>query len=383
MGNRDMPDSYVYRDGKKLRCGYTTGACAAAAAGAAAQTLLTGDMPARTVLHLPGGQTLALATELISESTGRVSCGVRKDGGDDRDVTHGALIIAQVEKERTPGITITGGPGVGRVTAPGLDQPPGSYAINRVPRQMIREAVEAAAAACGYEGGFLVTLLVPEGEALAAKTFNPSLGIEGGISILGTSGIVEPMSERALVDTIRLEMQMQAARGRRYCILCPGNYGMDYLSGVMGFEKGHAIKCGNFIGEAIDMAHACHMKGLLLTGHLGKLVKLGAGMMNTHSRYGDGRMEILCACALEAGGDIALLKGIMACVSTDAAVALLKKAQLATPVMEILMKKIEYHLQRRVLEGIRIGAVVFSNEYGLLGQTTEAAALAGEIREEG
>lgn len=377
-----MPETYRYKDRKKLRCGYTTGACAAAAAGAAARILVSGEILSRVQLQLPGGQSLSLPAELVACDADRVSCGVRKDGGDDRDVTHGALIVAEVKKEPVSGIRITGGPGVGIVTAPGLEQPPGSYAINRVPRQMIKEAVKAAAAAAGYKGGFLVTVSVPEGEALAARTFNPSLGIKGGISILGTSGIVEPMSEQALVDTIKLEMNMQAARGRRYCILTPGNYGLDYLTGVMGLDRGHAIKCGNFIGDAIDMAPSCHMKGLLLTGHLGKLVKLGAGMMNTHSRYGDGRMEVLCACALEAGGDLDLLKGIMDCVSTDAAVSLLREAQLAEAVMDILMRKIAFHLQKRVYEGIRIGAVVFSHEHGLLGQTKEAAELVAQIRRE-
>ncbi len=376
------PEAYVYKDKKKLRCGYTTGSCSAAAAKAAAWMLLSGECPAEVMLSTPGGVVLTLKPEepvWIKESA---SCGVRKDGGDDADVTDGILIVAKVRKESSPGVRITGGEGIGIVTAEGLEQAPGSYAINSTPRRMIREAVEAVMEETGYEGGLAVTICAPEGEAVAGRTFNPSLGIKGGISILGTSGIVEPMSEKALVDTIFLEMRMQAAAGRRICILTPGNYGMHFIGDVLGLDLRHTVKCSNFIGDAIDMAPACQMEGLLLVGHLGKLVKLGAGIMNTHSRYGDARMEVLCACALEAGAGTELLKAIMNCVTTDGAVAVLRDAGITDPVMEILMKKISCYLNRRVYDGIRIGAVVFSNVYGVLGRTDAVPELLARIREE-
>ncbi len=376
------PETYRYKDKKKLRCGYTTGSCSAAAAGAAARLLLSGEVMTEVTLTTPGGVVLTLKPEGLVYTKEGVSCGIRKDGGDDVDVTDGILIVAEVKKESRPGVRITGGKGIGIVTAEGLEQAPGSYAINSTPRRMIREAVEAVMEEQGYEGGLTVTISAPEGEAAAAKTLNPALGIKGGISILGTSGIVEPMSEKALVDTIFLEMRMQAAAGRRICILTPGNYGMHFIGDVLGLDLRYTVKCSNFIGDAIDMAPACRMEGLLLVGHLGKLVKLGAGIMNTHSRYGDARMEVLCACALEAGAETKLLKAIMACVTTDGAVAILQEAGMTAPVMEILMKKISFYLNRRAYEKMMTGAVVFSNVYGVLGQTDMAQELLARIREE-
>lgn len=374
-------ETYVYKDQKKLRCGYTTGSCSAAAAKAAVAMLLTGKKVETVSLLTPKGIKLQLLVENVCLSEKRAACGIRKDAGDDADVTNGILIMAEAEKRDEPGVFLTGGQGIGRVTKPGLEQQPGCYAINRIPRQMIREAAESVMEENGYEGGISIVISAPEGERIAAKTFNPSLGIEGGISILGTSGIVEPMSEKALVDTIALEMQMHEARGESYCIITPGNYGMHFIRQTLKLDLKKTVKCSNFIGDTIDMAPVYHMKGLLLVGHLGKLVKLGVGIMNTHSRYADGRMEVLAACALEAGADTGLLREIMNCVTTDEAVAVCKEAGLSEQVMAILMKKIEFHLKKRIYEGIRIGAVVFSNQYGLLGMTEEAEWLLPVIRE--
>lgn len=375
-------ESYIYKDKKKLRCGYTTGSCAAAAAKAAAEMLLSGHELTEVTLHTPKGVVLTLSLTQCERTEHSVTCGVLKDSGDDADVTNGITVFAQAEKIKEPGIAVTGGRGIGRVTKKGLEQEPGSYAINRVPRQMIREAVEAVVEQTGYEGGVRITISAPEGEALAARTFNPMLGIEGGISILGTSGIVEPMSEKALTDTIALEMRMHEARGEQFCIITPGNYGMHFISETLSLDLRQTVKCSNFIGETIDMAPACHMKGILLVGHLGKLVKLGVGMMNTHSREGDGRMEVLCACALRAGGKLSLLHELIGCVTTDEAVTILKQAGILKETMDVLLQKIEYYLKKRAFDGIMIGAVVFSNLHGLLGMTQDARTLIGEIRKE-
>lgn len=375
-------ESYIYKDKKKLRCGYTTGSCAAAAAKAAAEMLLSQCELTEVTLRTPKGITLTLPLTQRRRTEKAVICGVRKDSGDDADVTNGIVIFAQAEKISGAGVLITGGRGIGKVTKKGLEQEPGSYAINRVPRRMIREAVETVIEHTGYEGGVLITISAPEGEALAAKTFNPSLGIEGGISILGTSGIVEPMSEKALIDTIALEMRMHEARGERFCIITPGNYGMHFISETLSMDLSRTVKCSNFIGETIDMAPAYHMKGILLVGHLGKLVKLGAGIMNTHSREGDCRMEVLCACALRAGAGLSLLREMIDCVTTDEAVTLLKQAGILGQTMEILLQKIEYYLKKRAFDGIMTGAVVFSNMHGLLGMTKDADALIAQIKKE-
>lgn len=375
-------ETYVYKDQKKLRCGYTTGSCSAAAAKAAACMLLTGKRLTEITLPTPKGIVLQLPLEKVSLTEQTAVCGIRKDAGDDTDVTGGILIMAKVQRTAVPEITITGGIGIGRVTKAGLEQPIGSYAINSVPRRMIHDAVEAVIEENGYEGGMHITIFAPEGEKIAAKTFNPSLGIVGGISILGTSGIVEPMSERALLDTIALEMQMHEARGERYCMITPGNYGMHFISQSLEMDLKQTVKCSNFIGDTIDLAPKFHMKGLLLVGHLGKLVKLGAGIMNTHSRYADGRMEVLCVCALEAGADVGLLKELIHCITTDEAVTLCKAAGIWEQVMAILLRKIDLNLQKRIYEGIRIGAVIFSNQHGILGMTKDAPELMSIIKAE-
>ena len=195
-------EHYIQSGGKRLRCGYTTGTCAALAAAAATQLLLTKEPPKTMGLMTPKGIFVEVEISQSSLEGGKATCGVVKDAGDDVDATQGLLICAQVESSEAPGITIDGGLGVGRVTKPGLDQPVGAAAINHVPRQMIASAVEKVQKTFGDSRGLAVTIFVPEGEKIAQKTFNPYMGIVGGISILGTSGIVEPMSIQALIDTL-------------------------------------------------------------------------------------------------------------------------------------------------------------------------------------
>ena len=366
-------EHYISAGGKRLRCGYTTGTCAALAAAGAARYLTEGTWPETVSLRTPKGWRVEVPLEACRAEPGRAICAVRKDGGDDVDRTHGARIEAAVALTESPGITIQGGPGVGRVTKPGLDQPVGEAAINRVPRQMIARAVEEVLSAAGYEGGASVVISVPEGEVIARQTFNPRLGIEGGISILGTSGIVEPMSAQAVVDTIALELRQAAAQGEKRLILTPGNYGLDYLR-RQGMDQWEIpmVKCSNFIGEALDEAVLDGFSEILLVGHVGKLVKLAGGIFNTHSRMADCRAELFCAHAALAGGDKTLCRALMDCSTTDACLARLDEAGLRDPVMAGLLGAMREHLSRRAGETCAVGAVLFSNEYGLLGETPEA-----------
>ena len=366
-------EHYISAGGKRLRCGYTTGTCAALAAAGAARYLTEGTWPETVSLRTPKGWRVEVPLEACRAEPGRAICAVRKDGGDDVDRTHGARIEAAVALTESPGITIQGGPGVGRVTKPGLDQPVGEAAINRVPRQMIARAVEEVLSAAGYEGGASVVISVPEGEVIARQTFNPRLGIEGGISILGTSGIVEPMSAQAVVDTIALELRQAAAQGEKRLILTPGNYGLDYLR-RQGMDQWEipVVKCSNFIGEALDEAVLDGFSEILLVGHVGKLVKLAGGIFNTHSRTADCRAELFCAHAALAGGGRTLCRALMNCLTTDSCLALLDEAGRRGPVMASLLDAIQGHLSRRAGETCAVGAVLFSNEYGLLGETPEA-----------
>ena len=366
-----------------LRLGWTTGSCAAAAAKAAAQMLFSGEEICQVRLMTPKGIELDLDVEHITRTPDYVQCAVRKYSGDDPDVTDGLLIYAKVEKQEEASsglrVILDGGAGVGRVTKPGLEQKIGQAAINKVPRKMITEEVERICRACGYSREVKVTISIPEGEETAKKTFNPRLGIVGGLSVLGTSGIVEPMSEKALTDTIYLEMKMLRESGYSFCYAVPGNYGMDFLTEEMGIDPDLAVKCSNYVGETIDDAKLLGMKGILLIGHVGKFIKLAAGVMNTHSRAADCRMEVFASHAAMAGADAAAVKEIMACLNTAEAVKILKEKGLLPDVMKTVMERIAFYLRQRAGGELETGAVVFSGEEGILGRTENAERLLGLI----
>ena len=366
---------YIPVGRQKLRCGYTTGTCAAAAAAGAAARLLTGETLPAVRIITPAG--VAVEAELLQHAAGEgwAACAVRKDGGDDPDVTDGALIFARVERTDTPGIIIDGGEGVGRVTLPGLDQPVGAAAINSTPRRMIGEQMEAVMAKAGYTGGLRAVISVPEGEALAKRTFNPRLGIVGGISILGTSGIVKPMSEAALIGSLYLEMDQRRAAGVEDLLLTPGNYGESFAGEVLGLNLHRWCMCSNYLGAAIDHAAGAGFRSVLVVGHLGKLIKAAAGCMNTHSKVADARRETLTAHAALAGADRALLRALFDSPTTDAGVELLKQAGLLEPVMASIGEALDGQLKRRAGEGLTIEALFFSNQYGILGKTPGAERL--------
>ena len=375
-------EQFVYKNHKKLRYGYTTGSCAAAASKAAAAMLLSGKEISYVELHTPKGIDLRLEVLDISREDNAVSCAIQKDGGDDPDVTNGILIYAKVSREPADEaqIIIDGGIGVGRVTKPGLEQPVGAAAINKVPRQMIRKNLEAVCEQYHYHGKLSVVISIPSGVELAAKTFNPRLGIVGGISVLGTSGIVEPMSEQALIDTIRVEMRQKLANGMEYLLVVPGNYGIDFLDQYgHGLQLEDAVKCSNFVGEALDAAVEFGAKGVLLVGHIGKFVKLAGGIMNTHSHNADARMELLTVHAALLGAPVELLQKMMECVTTDDALKYLKEADLMEPVMERIMEKMEFYVNQRAQHQLELGVITFSNVFGILGQTKNVPNLVKKI----
>ena len=356
----------IIKDGKRLRLGYTTGSCAAAAAKAAAWMLLCHRQKDAVQLTTPKGIALELTVREIEFGSDSVRCAIEKDGGDDPDITTGALVFAQVTKTNRPGITIDGGVGVGRVTKPGLDQPVGNAAINSVPRQMIRENVQEVMDAFDYSGGLEIVISVPQGEELAKKTFNPRLGIVGGISILGTTGIVEPMSEKALVDTIRAELRQRRAAGEEEVMLTPGNYGAEFIREGLGLDPDRAVQVSNFIGDALDLCRELGFRKVCLIGHIGKLVKLAGNMLNTHSRYGDCRMPILAAFAGAEGLPPEKIARVLSCVSCDDALSILDDAGVKEATMNRLMEAILENLRHRAGEEIQVRCAMFSKVYGLL-----------------
>lgn len=372
---------YVNKNQKKLRCGYTTGTCGAAAAMAAASKLLLHKEYKEVTLLTPKGITAFLSIDsTICEETS-VTSSVIKDSGDDPDITNGITIYAKVYlgstqlREDGPKVIITSGQGIGIVTKEGLEQQVGKPAINKIPRKMIRDAVEKVCNQSDYEGEIIVEISAPEGVELAKKTFNPKLGIEGGISILGTSGIVEPMSEKAFVDTIEIELKMMQAELVKNLLIVPGNYGQEYIKKHLNIQDAKAVKCSNYIGEAIDLAVSFSFESLLLVGNFGKLVKLAGGIMNTYSKIADGRFEIIGVHAALCGADKTTIEEIMECVTTEQALDILVANQLDTPVLESILGKINKVVCSRAGEKLKIGVILFSEKRGYLGMTEYAQEL--------
>ena len=376
-------NEFIEKDGKRLRLGYTTGSCAAAAAKAAAWMLLFGKRRNSIGITTAKGIPLELDVLDISIGNGEVSCAVRKDSGDDPDVTNETLIYAKVSLTDEAGIIIDGGQGIGRVTKRGLDQPVGNAAINSVPRQMIHEGIEEVMRLADYRGGFKVIISCPDGERIAKKTFNPRLGIVGGISILGTTGIVEPMSEKALVDTIHVELNQRRASGFDEVLLTPGNYGSDFIKDGLGIDPERAVQTSNFIGDSIDICGKLGFKRALLVGHIGKLVKIAGGMMNTHSKYGDCRMEIIAAHAGASGAPASVISEILQCAACDDAVRILREfdGETERKTLKSIADRIHFNLNYRAGEELKIEAIVFSKEYGVLCATPNAADYIGYFKE--
>ncbi|MDW7684098.1 MAG: cobalt-precorrin-5B (C(1))-methyltransferase CbiD [Bacillota bacterium] len=275
-----------------MRSGYTTGTCAAAAARAAVM-LLFGAVGLENVdVATPSGKVFSLPLAVSETEPGRARAAVRKDAGDDPDVTHGALIVAEAVPLSDGRVTLDGGRGVGRVTKPGLALPVGEAAINPVPRRQITDAIESVLPA---GKGVSVTISVPEGETLAKRTLNPALGIVGGISILGTTGIVEPMSNDAFKRSLVPQIDVALAAGCSRLILTPGKMGKRNALKRFALSEDAVVITSNFIGY---MLTACADKGVtdvLMLGHIGKLMKVAAGITNTHSAVADARREILVA----------------------------------------------------------------------------------------
>lgn len=371
----------VYKNGKNLRYGYTTGSCAAAAAQAATLLLLTNECPDKIKLNTPKGIELILSPEDSKIENNIASCAIIKDSGDDPDVTNGIRIFAYVKKIDKE-IVIDGGHGVGRITKAGLANPIGSAAINPKPLQQIKSAVKLAMKKANYTGGLSITICAENGEEIAKQTYNEHLGIIGGISILGTSGIVEPMSEQALMDTTHLELDSLYAEGQKIAFLCPGNYGVDFAKLTLGIELEKAVKCSNFIGDAIDYAVFKGFKKILLVGHAGKLVKIAAGVMNTHSSVADGRQEIFTSHAALLGVSHDKLENLMNAITIDECLDILKSTGLLNSVLESIGKSIEKRLNMRVYNKVQIEYIMFTNQFGILSKSDGAFKLCKELKNE-
>ncbi len=392
--------SQVIRKGQKdLRCGYTTGSCAAAAAKAAAQMLLGGRLVTRADVLTPKGIRLHLPVCKQEITEQYASAAVKKYAGDDPDCTDGVLVYARVEytkgSRETPDdsslpkerLLLKGGAGVGRVTKPGLEQPVGEAAINRVPRKMILQEVAALCEEAECTASLTITISVPGGEEIAKKTFNPHLGIEGGISILGTSGLVLPMSEEALIESIRVEMRQKIASGETYLLITPGNYGEAFLRRE-GTDRSLALcaedsmKCSNYVGETLEIAESLGVRGILFVAHIGKFIKVSGGIMNTHSAQADCRAELIAAQAMRAGVPAETVRRLLDVNTTEEAVALLLEQNCLDQTMAVVTERVKFHLQKHCKGALETEAILFSNRYGYLGETDGADALVQKLAEQ-
>ena len=359
---------------KPLRKGYTTGTCAAAAAKAAVVGLRRGVCPDTVEVATADG-LLSLATTEARVTGDVATCCVRKDAGDDPDVTHGLLVCATARLRPDGPVVISGGQGVGRVTKPGLPVPVGEPAINPAPRRQIEAAVRDVLP----DGqGAQVEISVPAGEAVAGKTFNPRLGIVGGISILGTTGIVTPMSEEAYRDSLALRLNVLAAGGQERCAFTFGEYGKG-LAAVMELDPDLCVTTSNFVGHMLDHAVAQGFEEILFVGHLGKIVKVAAGIWHTHNRWADGRLETLTAYAGLAGASGAVLREVFACVTTSAVVDILDREGLAV-VYGRVADTVKRRCEERADGAITFDIIVYTDGHRVLAETVGASALAARLR---
>lgn len=357
---------YVVKNGKKLRCGFTTGTCATAAATAAAIMIFSGEIIHKVSVNLPAGRKLTIDVKDQCFNAQGVSCCVKKDSGDDPDSTDGILIYANVSLDDSNTINIDGGIGVGIVTQKGLDCPVGGPAINSVPRKMITENVQSVCDKYGYKGGMNIVISVPEGEEIAKKTFNPHIGIVGGISIIGTTGIVEPMSEKALVESLKVEMRVIKEKGFNNILAFPGNYAKAFIDRTLGIRGENSLKFSNYLGEVLDYAIELGFKEVLIVGHIGKMVKVAGGMMNTHSQNGDFRMEIFSCYAALYGANQNVIKEILSCVTTEQALEILFKEKIEKEVLQKISERALFYINKKTNNDIKTKLIIYSNEKGIL-----------------
>ena len=361
-------DEYLYFRGKKLKYGYTTGSSATAATKAALMYLLDDskhDIPEVTI-KLPSGNLLTISVNSLEKKENSILASVIKDGGDDPDVTHGLEIYSKVSLRNDSKINIFGGIGVGKVTKKGLPVAPGNSAINPVPLKMIRETVEEMLP----EGlGADVEIFVPKGEETAKKTLNAKLGIIGGISILGTTGIVKPMSEESWKASLAIELKMALENaGNGEAIFLFGNRGKQYLSDNFEDNTSQAIVISNFVGYMFDRACEFEAKKIYFIGELGKFVKVAGGIFHTHSRVSDAKMEILTANALLVGESTENMKKIMASNTTEEATKYIEKTEVYNLLAEKAKQKCEEYCRRNGWE-LEVETLIISAEKEVLGNS--------------
>lgn len=374
-----LADDKIWHKGKAYRKGYTTGSCATAAAKVAALMILRQQIIHQISIVTPSGVTLHLNVEEPLIHGNQATAAIRKDGGDDVDVTHSMLIYAHVKLRDDVHITITGGTGIGKVTQKGIGLPIGHSAINKTPLQTIEAAVREV---LGPERGADVVIFAPEGEERALRTYNSRLGIMGGISILGTTGIVTPMSEESWKRTLAIELEQKRENGLDKVIFVPGNHGERFVREQLQVDTNLVVTMSNFVGYMLQEAERLAFRHVVMVGHLGKLIKVAAGIFHTHSHIADGRMETLVTHLALAGAPNELLQQVYHCLTTEAAMELIAQAgyesvydAIATRIVDRVQQMLRYSPQPFTCD-----VILFSLDNQPLGSNRPVAAIAEDLR---
>ncbi|MGX9758584.1 cobalt-precorrin-5B (C(1))-methyltransferase CbiD [Clostridioides difficile] len=402
-------EEYVYIDGKKYRRGYTTGSCATGASKAAVYMMITKNEIDTINIDTPKGIPLSLNVDNVNISDSFVECSVKKDGGDDIDATHTMDIYARAEiiskiddnnnyltlenidniniseehqSELYKFIRVYGGTGIGVVTKKGLNVGVGKPAINPTPLRMINQEIIKLIGSdfesiLGDNNVLKITIFAPQGEKIAKKTFNPRLGIVGGISIIGTTGIVEPMSDEGWKKSLSIELQMKKEQGLDKIILVPGNHGEQFIREKLNLDIKYVVRTSNFIGYMIKEAQRIGYKKILMAGHIGKFIKVSAGIFNTHSKVADARSEILVANLALMGATSEFLHKISRCLTAEEAVELINNSEYKQ-VYNILSNKCRDRVKQYLnedVDDIDVEVIIFSMDKSLLGKSDNTDAL--------
>jgi cobalt-precorrin-5B (C1)-methyltransferase len=353
---------------RPLRRGWTTGACATAAAKAAYTALLTGAFPDPIEITLPGGQRPSFALAVTRRDDGAATAGIVKDAGDDPDVTHGALVLATVRHAAAgSGVAFRAGAGVGTVTRPGLPISPGEPAINPVPRRMMREAIAEVAGRHGAAGDVEIEVAIPDGQTIATRTLNGRLGIVGGLSILGTTGIVVPYSCSSWVHSIRSGIDVARAIGLTHVAGATGSTSEAAVQRLYGLSEPALIDMGDFVGGMLKYIRAHPLPRVTIAGGVAKMTKLAQGLLDLHSKRGAVDLAALAALADAAGGSAALQARIVAANTAAEAFAL---AQADGVALGDAVARAAREVAARVVEGkgVAVDVVVFDRDGALVGR---------------
>ena len=359
----EMNDNYIIKYGKSLRCGYTTGSCAAGAAKAAAEMLISREKLGNISIDTPAGILLTLKPLDIHIEEDHVCCCIVKDAGDDPDSTDKIEIYARVSKREDSKIVIDGGEGIGIITRSGFWGKSGTAAINPIPRKMITDEL-LKVSNCGFN----VLIYAPRGKEIAKKTFNSNLGIIDGISIIGTKGIVEPMSEDALKKSVYIEIDDAYQRGIREIVLFLGNYGEKVVEKLN--LQGAKVKISNFIGDMLLYSKSKGFDKITLVGHIGKLCKLSIGAFNTHSKICDVRIEAFVYYLALNNAPFDLINNVNECKTSEEALKLIIDSNYPVVINEMVagcVDRIKRYLKDEDNE-CSIDVIIYSMDYGILGR---------------